>query len=291
MLRLRHTVVYLGLAILPGVCSAAPEAPPDPPRKEIRALLVNGRPGKERFDQATAFLSAACEVFSKDSPPADGPRIRHKVISMKDFSALGAKDLDKWDCVFLCDAPRLSADEARRLEAFVRGGGGVVFCLGPQVDVEAYNAELYRKGKGLLPVRLVKQRKGTDKQAFRFGCPENTFKEPPLNGFATEASRDLLGRVQFTSFILVEEPDAKAKVRTVLHFEEVLMDKPEKGTRAGIAMLEWRPFADGKDMPTGRVVLLTTTVNLEWNSWPVSPSFPVVVQELLRFVSPDRSQR
>jgi len=30
-------------------------------------------------------------------------------------------------------------------------------------------------------------------------------------------------------------------------------------------------------------VLVTTTLNLDWNNWPVSPSYGAMMQELLRF--------
>jgi hypothetical protein len=58
------------------------------------------------------------------------------------------------------------------------------------------------------------------------------------------------------------------------------------------AVIEWQPVIspptgdDGNRPPTparGRVVLLTSTVNTDWNSWPLSPSFLPFMQELLRF--------
>ena len=33
----------------------------------------------------------------------------------------------------------------------------------------------------------------------------------------------------------------------------------------------------------GRVLLFTSTVNMDWTSWPASPSFPAFIQEILPF--------
>jgi hypothetical protein len=42
------------------------------------------------------------------------------------------------------------------------------------------------------------------------------------------------------------------------------------------ALVEWSRYR-------GRVVLFTSTVNMDWTTWPVSPSFPALMQELLHF--------
>src|SRR5205807_1997318 len=71
----------------------------------------------------------------------------------------------------------------------------------------------------------------------------------------------------------------------------------------GAAILEWQPplagprgpdGKDDKDNPPplsparGRVVLITTTVNSDWNNWPASPAFPPLMQELLSFSAAGR---
>jgi hypothetical protein len=55
------------------------------------------------------------------------------------------------------------------------------------------------------------------------------------------------------------------------------------------ALVEWQPLMPvTPDRPQGgryrgRVVLFTSTLNMDWNSWPASPSYPAFMQELLRF--------
>src|SRR5262249_46495971 len=60
---------------------------------------------------------------------------------------------------------------------------------------------------------------------------------------------------------------------------------------------DWRPPAGsqaergsqgGSGRLRGRVVLITTTVNADWNNWPTSPSFAPLMQELLYYASAAR---
>ena len=45
----------------------------EPARPEIKVLLVNGRPAKERLDTATGFLNVALNPYGDKAPP-EGPR-------------------------------------------------------------------------------------------------------------------------------------------------------------------------------------------------------------------------
>ncbi|MFO0928730.1 MAG: VWA domain-containing protein [Gemmataceae bacterium] len=75
--------------------------------------------------------------------------------------------------------------------------------------------------------------------------------------------------------------------------------RPGRSTARRPAVWEWRPplqpvkGADLADRPTvvpgrGRVVLVTTTLNSDWNRWPVSPAFPPLMQELLYYAAAPR---
>jgi hypothetical protein len=288
MLRRLRCFLLVPLAAL-SIASVAPSSAADPPPKAIRALLVNGRSGKERTDQATYYLNIALNPFD-DKEPAKMAPVHPSVVSPAEFDKLTPKDLEAWDGIFLCDVARLTNEDVQRLGAFVRAGGGLVVCLGPQVGLDSYNAELFRDGKGLLPVRLLERRKAKEKQSFRFVPVEGTFKQPPLDTFANEAAQAALLRPKFLQFVRVGDPPPRAKVRTVLAFEEVAVDREGKGTTAGAAILEWRPFSDRKDRG-GRVVLVTTTLDLEWNTWPLSASFAPMIHELARFIAADARRR
>src|SRR5207237_2300402 len=50
---------------------------------------------------------------------------------------------------------------------------------------------------------------------------------------------------------------------------------PGRGVTPDPLVLEWPRHR-------GRVILVTSTVNTDWTSWPIAPSFPPFVQELFR---------
>lgn len=63
-------------------------------------------------------------------------------------------DLRNYSCILLLNVPALSEPAVRNLERYVRGGGGVGFFLGPDVNPKEYNRLLYADGNGLFPVPL-----------------------------------------------------------------------------------------------------------------------------------------
>src|SRR5206468_2105213 len=65
----------------------------------------------------------------------------------------------------------------------------------------------------------------------------------------------------------------------VLNLAPAFRDQPPEGQPVrgtDPLVLEWPRHR-------GRVVLVTSTVNTDWTSWPIAPSFPPFVQELFRF--------
>ena len=57
-------------------------------------------------------------------------------------SALLDRNLGGFDCVFLCNVAQFTADEARAMDNYLRGGGSLVFFLGDSVLADRYQREL-----------------------------------------------------------------------------------------------------------------------------------------------------
>lgn len=252
----------------------------------VPVMLVNGKPAPESLDQATHFLRAALNPF-KGTVPRNMP-VRPRVVTEAQFADASLGDLTPFDCVFLCDVARIGSGEVRRLENHLRQGGGVVICLGPQVDLEAYNRLLYRNGEGILPGRLLGTQRAPEGRVFTFYADgDDTFRRPPVEAFAGDIDRASLLGARFRQYVRVELP-SKNRARKVLSFmpEPVKPDaapRQEADADPKVAMpvgdpaiIEWPRFR-------GRVVLLTTTANMDWTSWPASPSYVSFMQELLRF--------
>ena len=103
---------------------------------------------------------------------------------------LEMKDLRQFSCVYLLNVREVTAEQAKKLEEYVRDGGGVAFFMGPAVNAESYNTVLYRDGQGVFPAKLLD-------------------KPSPLP--TPQEAIDLLRKRSqvFTKWILVREPAAK----------------------------------------------------------------------------------
>ncbi len=280
-------------------------------RDSVPVLLVNGKPAADPYDQATEYLYDALNPYQDRQPPADAP-LRPKKLSATDFSDAGLGDLSAADCVFLCDVPRFTLAEARRLEAHVLRGGGLVFFLGPNVDLASYNDVLYRNGQGLLPARLLGRQKAPKGHHFRFQAEDREWKQQPLEIFDKQVThRQNLLETSFQEFVRTEAPPPSVGVapRRILSFLTAL-DRSESGKpieatayQREAALLEWQPpllrDRDAEEKETkrirqpvpasrGRVALFTTTANTDWSDWPRKGSFIWLTQEVLAQVSAAR---
>jgi hypothetical protein len=265
-------------------------------KNTVPVLLVNGKPAIEAFDRASEWLRVALNPYDEGTAP---PTVaaRPKVLSLSQFADEGLGDLTPYDCVFLCDVPRFSMAEVRRLENHIRRGGSAVFCLGPNVDLASYNDMLYRDGKGLLPARLIDYAKANSGYEFQLAVDADADREDPLKPFRSESAREYLFASRFRQFVQAE-PAPHASPRRVVSFVPVAIPGRPKASplSGGPAILDWRPPTGsqaergnpGSGRMRGRVVLITTTINADWNNWPSSPSFAPLMQELLYYASAAR---
>ncbi len=260
----------------------------------VPVLLVNGKQAPDPFDQAAEWLRLALNPFDDGRAPSGLPA-RPKVLSEAQFATGGAADLERSDCVFLCDVARFGADEVRRLEAHVRRGGGAVFFLGGRADLGSYNDLLHKDGNGLLPAKLEARQSARADSVFQLQPEYRATQHPLLRAFAGDDDRNSLTAARFRQYVRAV-PAAAAAPGKVLSFREV-STRPgaaERDARAGDpALIEWqppaprsrddKPAAEGGPRARGRVVLVTTTANMDWNSWPASPSYLPMMQELFYF--------
>ncbi|MFL5342330.1 MAG: VWA domain-containing protein, partial [Gemmataceae bacterium] len=245
-------------------------------RDSVPVALINGKPSAERDDQATHHLAVALN-------PAGGTRLglspfRPKVLTEAEFADEELGDLSRYDCVFVCDVARLSESKIAKLDTFLSKGGGVVFWLGGRVDLEAYNRLLYKGGDGLLPAELVKRVRSPEGQVFTLAADEESFKQPPLAAFSDDNDRATLLSARFREYMQVR-PSSKVAFKRWLSFLPPNSVKAPPGSAGGSALdpavLEWQRHR-------GRVILVTTTANIDWNTWAGSPAYLPFVHELAR---------
>ena len=268
-------------------------------REQVPIMVVNGKPAVDRFDKATEYLRLALNPFPANQPPEDAP-LRPKVVSAAQFADANEGDLTSYDCLFLCDVSQIGTGEQRRLENHLRRGGGVVVSMGDQAAEHLANLNrlLAKADRPILPAQLVKKIQAPADHHYHLQANADAYLEPPLKAFADSDDSPSLLTPRFRQYVQVK-PMADAKARTVMIFtpevqplSKAVLDKTLPVNDP--AIMEWNPplprEKDAKPagrlaMPAryrGKVVLFTSTLNMDWNNWPGSPSFGAMMQELAR---------
>jgi hypothetical protein len=265
-------------------------------KKDIPVMLVNGKSAVEAFDQGTEWLRLALNPSFDGGQTFGVAPARPKVLSVKEFNDAGLGDLTEYDCVFFAGVPIFTPAEVHRIEMHLRRGGGAVFGMGEKIDRGAYNEFLYKNGDGILPARLVKEQPRPANSYYHFAIDNKDYREPPLNSFEKDfADRYSLESARFRQYVSTELAP-RGQPRKVMAFTP----EPDKERGPGAeeaarlprgepALIEWQPLLPPNDKGVGagryrgRVALFTSTFNMDWNTWPASPSFPAFMQELLQF--------
>ncbi len=227
-------------------------------RQAIRTLCIDGRPSGVPFHGAADYLAVA--LCPQDHTGARGV-VRTETATE---SAITDRDLGAYDCVLLCNVARFTSAEARVLDAYLRGGGGLVFFLGDQVMAESYNRELGIVGEGrgvapaILPARLGAVCDGRPRRLDPLG-----FRHPIVQPFRGRGEAALVTTPILKYFKLTLASDAPAN--TVL------------------AMPDGDPLVVEGPVHRGRVVLVGTAAEprSSWTAMPLVPSFVPLVQEIV----------
>jgi hypothetical protein len=235
-----------------------------PVTDQIRVLVVNGHEGGRPAENASHYVrtvlapSTARESWSGATQP--------KVINEADLTA---EELSKFDCVFLCNVALVTRTEADLLQAYAEAGGGIVFALGDRVKPANYNAVLYRDGKGVLPAMLE--------------GPIGNARDPVHGGYTFDAS-DLS-----QSIVAPFRGNPGAGLDRVVTLE-YMQAKLAAGSPSRVAL----KFSSGdpaiieRPVGRGRSVLLTTSADVSWSTWPVHPTFPPMIHETVRYAAEGR---
>lgn len=232
-----------------------------PVKEQLKVLLVNGRPAAREQDEATYYVKQALRPSTKTQQWKG--IIRPRVIAPAE---LLSADLSDVDCLFLCNVPTLKTNEARKLESYVDGGGGLVICLGDQVDLPSYNETLYRDGSGVMPARLLAV-VGSDYHRL----DTSQLSHPIVEPFVGNPGSGL--EVVFTRHYVRAALPEEGGGRVVLRFQR--MQASRQGDPAVIAAR----------VGLGNVVLLTTAVETysRWTLWPINLSFVPLMNEIVHF--------
>jgi len=111
-----------------------------PVRESIRALCISS------VDDTAQLVRLNLNPFQTERP--------YIQVDTAPETALLERNLNEYDCLFLCNIARFGRDEANVLHQYVAAGGGLVILLGDQTQPEAYNDILLNESHRLLAAQL-----------------------------------------------------------------------------------------------------------------------------------------
>jgi len=229
----------------------------------LRVLVVDG-------DPSGAFGGSESYFLGKALAPRGSVRSGLEV-TVVDDAEFDETRLDAFQVVFLANLYRVTEERRKKLEDWVSGGGGLVVGLGDQVDEAVYNEELFAEGAGVLPARLDTIAGDETEETWVYFEPVKE-NHPVLRLFEGN-SNPLLEAVKIFRWwrLVPDEAAEKAGRSTVL----ARLTDEEKSP----AFIEGR-FGEGN------VMLVATSLDVDWNNWAEDgASYLIVMQELARYMA------
>ena len=226
----------------------------------IRVLIVSGDDwGTElgQFRNESDFLRLALSPYATLAREGTDP-CKVEVVNEE---RIGELNLSQYQVIVLANVERLSESQARIIEQYVYGGGGLLVAPGSLVRVENYNDMLWREGAGILPAELEDATAADGAQATSIvGYDSST----PVFQF------------------LHQRPD-------LMLFPTIGRYFPTTPRSSEARALAWytsgAPFILESAGGRGRVLLLTTSLDADWSTLPLSSFYLPFVQSAVRYLA------
>ena len=234
-------------------------------REEVHVLLVNGDPHTVRHQDELFYLEAALRPGDRADSGA--------TLTTATVDELSEIELDDLDVVVLANVRAMPAERVSRIAAWVKQGGGLMVALGSNVDADAYNETMQPLLPQTLkdPIEVAYGSKGSERaeRALRFTKWES--EHPVFSVFTKDAPG--LRDARFHTVMLLG-PTTRMDGRKVL----------ARYTNAAAALVEARSGS-------GRLVLLTSTIDRDWNDLVIHPGYLPLMQQLVRYLARKQDQR
>jgi hypothetical protein len=237
-----------------------------PVRESLNILLVDGHYKPEPYQAETDYLAQALSP-SENSPGHPNP-MKVEVVSE---SQLSRRELAPYDAIVLCNVAQFSPAEVNALEGYLKQGGGVVIFGGDQVVADNYNRLLYQDGHGLLPASVGASVGDAAKKEGAFRFNPMGYRHPLIAEYQGAAGPVTAGITQaliYQYHKLIQPKDSKANVAMSL----------QNGDPAVIETPRDR----------GTVIVVATSADTGWTTWPIHKSYPPIMQQIVLRASAGR---
>jgi hypothetical protein len=221
-----------------------------PVRKALRVLLVDGDPRTTLVASETFYVMNALNPERGTRP---GP-IQPRVVPVEEMEGVR---LGEFDVIVLANVGTLSAGLRARLMEFVNRGGGLWWFLGHHVEPAMYNRDLFDAPTRLLPARLGPRLDRMDAHPVTLQLQEPG--HPILKPFVGQG-QDALAGVRVQRLLTTERASLAPTTRVLL------------------SLPDGRPLLLEGTAGQGRVLLFTSTADVDWNELPVTTAYLPLIQ-------------
>jgi hypothetical protein len=238
---------------------------------EVNVLLVDGDPGAEPRDSEVFYLRNALTPVPLEL--RDRFFIKTRTVTGAEFEKTALRD---FNAVVLANVVDLSPLAADALQAYVRGGGGLLVFPGSRISVPFYNGLLLGE-RSLLPAAFGPVR-GENLDETRAERPDKFFRLQAkdyahriVELWKDPASGSLASAQFYRAFTL--QPAKQSDVPGDAGLPAVVLSFAD-----GEPALMERPFG------LGRVVQFSSTADGAWSDLPVRPIFLPLMHRTLGFL-------
>ena len=221
-------------------------------RDRVSVLCVDGSSGDAGRLVVSALLARA-----------DGAQGENYSVRSVPWLSFPAEKLEDVDVIVFTDVPKITAEQADQLSAFVREGNGFVWFAGENTKASAWNEQSASGESALLPASL-----GTlidTSNALGAGKPLDP--EMPDHNICLpllSLPEDLLNETRFLRQFEVEPRTSSFP----------LLKLAGSGT----------PVLLEQSLGRGHVFMFTTTAETAWNNMALTPVFPMVMQQIVTYL-------
>jgi hypothetical protein len=241
-----------------------------PVRESLNVLLVDGHFKSEPYQAETDYLAQA--LAPGEESPGQPRLIKVEVVAE---SQLSRRELASYDTVVVCNVAQFSQPDVAALDDFLKQGGGVVIFGGDQVVAENYNRLLYDDGHGILPARLGPSVGDSAKKEASFLFNPLGYRHPLVGIYQGETEPVTSGLTMARSW----------------QYHKLVVPKGSKAEVA-LAFDTGDPAVVESHRHRGTVILVATSADTGWTTWPIHKSYAPIMQEMVLLASAGRlSQR
>lgn len=224
----------------------------------VKTLIISGDERSGAFRSESDFARLALAPFRTAGRAAEG--VDPAVVTVLAAEKWTHVELSDYRVVVLANVTQLTTAQARSLEQFVYDGGGLLVAPGGLARADNYNSSLYRAGAGILPAAL----------------------EPatPADG---SAATNILGLdLDHPMFRFLKKRSDPVPLATVGRYFPAA-PRPADARVLG-SYASGRPFLIEATVGRGRVLLMTTSIDADWNTLPLTAFYLPFMQSAVRYL-------